>query len=104
MIDSASPLEGWSASDVLGTDSGPATGDLFGKLFYLVSSQLANFNQRLAKYGADLTFSNVNAKSLHEQSTFGNRRFDRIEVSSPRALVLMLSTRFPHNHYRSPTS
>lgn len=81
MMDSANPLEGWSASDVLSTDSGAATNDLHGKLYYYISSHVANFHDRLAGYSTDFTFFNVDATFLKDQKLLKDKKFARIEAN-----------------------
>lgn len=80
MMDSANPLHGWGAPDVLSTDSGPATSDLFGKLFYHISSHLTSFHDRLTAHETDFAFFNVDAMSLKNQKLLKGKTFARVEV------------------------
>lgn len=83
MMDSASPLEGWNSSEILATDAGPATGDLYGKLFHHISDHLGKFHNRLVHHASDFSFLNVDAKSLQDQTLLKGRTFARIEVRLP---------------------
>lgn len=80
MMDSANPLQGWSSPEVLNTYAGPATGDLYGKLFHHISKHLEKFHTRLTNHGSDFFFLNVNARLLRDQATIKYKAFARIEV------------------------
>ena len=58
------PLDGWSLSDVLKTDVGPATNDMFGKLFYHVQSVFRSFYRAIANADVEFHLFNVDAKEL----------------------------------------
>lgn len=48
MDDDASPLAGWSLKDVEDSSRGPATADIYGKLFYYLREVLQAFIFRLS--------------------------------------------------------
>lgn len=90
MMDSASPLSGWSLPDVLSTDCGPATNDLYGKLFYHVSNHLEKFHHRLHLHKTDFNFLNVDARVLKDH--LKGQKFSRIEVRSEPCNRLVFGT------------
>ncbi|KAF9773218.1 hypothetical protein IL306_009010 [Fusarium sp. DS 682] len=80
MHDSANPLNGWSAKEVEMAPNGPATSDIYGKLFNFLRSMLKRFIARVSNMEAAFQLLHVDAAHLpgHVQ----NRSFDRIEVSN----------------------
>lgn len=80
MKDSAEPLDGWDVTDVLNADTGPATNDVYGKLFYYVTDLLSSFKRRTASLSVRFEMSCNPAEEL------GNHLkadvFARIEVSN----------------------
>lgn len=75
----ANPLSGWSLRDVLETRSGPATADVYGKLFRYLHKTLARFVERLSSTKIAFQFHQTTAAHLVEGLDKGS--FDRIEVS-----------------------
>ncbi|KAJ8610783.1 hypothetical protein MRB53_038334 [Persea americana] len=99
MPDNANPLDGWSFPEILQTGSGPASADLYGKLYYYIYSHLKRFHNRLTLYGTDFYFLNVDAKVLKDQDSLTGKMFDRIErlgvllqtpIDNPYATLLTL--------------
>lgn len=94
MSDSASPLGGWCLSEILDTDSGTATADLYGKAFYHIRDHLLNFHRRLRLHGTDFSFLNVDAKELKDQALLKGKRFSRIEVCQNQSSMVLCSASF----------
>lgn len=78
MHDNADPLEGWSAKDVEMSSSGPATADIYGKLFYHVRSLLRDFLLRLFSLKVNFRLFQVDASDLPYYLESGV--FNRVEV------------------------
>ncbi|PYI28678.1 hypothetical protein BP00DRAFT_480748 [Aspergillus indologenus CBS 114.80] len=76
----ANPLRGWSLKDVLETPSGPATADLYGKLFCYLRKTLTLFVERLSSTRIAFQFHHTTASYLVEGLDEGS--FDRIELSN----------------------
>ncbi|RAK79057.1 uncharacterized protein BO72DRAFT_476153 [Aspergillus fijiensis CBS 313.89] len=76
----ANPLSGWSLRDVLETRSGPATADVYGKLFRYLHKTLARFVERLSSTKIAFQFHQTTAAHLVEGLDKGS--FDRIELSN----------------------
>lgn len=77
--DNADPLNGWPLKDVDATPSGPATADIYGKLFYYVCDILRSFLQRLS--GIRSNFRLLQADALELPDFFdSDESFNRIEV------------------------
>jgi hypothetical protein len=79
MLDDANPLEGWCLSEILKTDAGPATNDVFGKLFCYLQSVFRAFYRRIASSNVEFQLFNVDAKEL--PSYLKAQHFARIEVA-----------------------
>ncbi|KAG4287362.1 hypothetical protein FPRO06_05014 [Fusarium proliferatum] len=77
---SCEPLDGWSAKDVEMTQHGPATSDIYGKLFTYLRSVLKHFMSRMANKKITFQLLHLNATDLLDHLKKGS--FDRIEVSS----------------------
>ncbi|OTA07713.1 hypothetical protein A9Z42_0086210 [Trichoderma parareesei] len=80
MKDASDPLSGWSPKDVEDTSSGPATADIYGKLFYFLRGLLRSFILQCSKLHISfrlfhLDFSDLNT---HLEPNY----FSRIEVSN----------------------
>lgn len=79
MADNADPLQGWSLKDVEDTSSGPATADIYGKLFYHIQAELHTFLNRLSDMQVSFQLLCVDFKD--ELGCFLERNsFSRIEV------------------------
>lgn len=78
MHDNADPLNGWSSKEVEDSSSGPATADIYGKLFYHLRAVLRTFLLRLSDLQVSFRLFQVDASDLpnHLQSS----SFSRIEV------------------------
>lgn len=81
MKDSADPLGGWSSEEVADMSSGPATADIYGKLFYYIRRLLRSFLDRLSSLDVSFKLFQVGASSLPDH--FELDAFSRIEVSDP---------------------
>ncbi|RGP78863.1 set and mynd domain-containing 3 [Fusarium longipes] len=80
MHDNADPLNGWSMKEVEGVPTGPATSDIYGKLFHYVRSLLKKFLERISISGVTFELCQVDASDLPDH--LEERTFDRIEVSN----------------------
>ncbi|KFY89500.1 hypothetical protein V500_05642 [Pseudogymnoascus sp. VKM F-4518 (FW-2643)] len=80
LLDNADPLNGWSLKDVESSSSGPASADVYGKLFYYIRAEIRAFLLRLS--GLEITFRlfQVNAADLPDR--LERSSFSRIEVRS----------------------
>jgi hypothetical protein len=79
MKDDAEPLHGWSLREVLEQRAGPASNDLYGKLYRHLHDLLSSFRRRLRKsHSCNFKLSHMDAKAL--AGDFGDAvTFDRIE-------------------------
>ncbi|KAF5653986.1 SET and MYND domain protein [Fusarium sp. NRRL 25303] len=77
---SCEPLDGWSAKDVEMTQHGPATSDIYGKLFTYLRSVLKHFMSRMANKNINFQLLHLNATDLLDHLKKGS--FDRIELSN----------------------
>jgi hypothetical protein len=84
MKDDAEPLHGWSLREVLEQRAGPASNDLYGKLYRHLHDLLSSFRRRLRKsHSCNFKLSHMDAKAL--AGDFGDAvTFDRIEVQYTR--------------------
>lgn len=80
MLDSADPCHGWSCPDVLQTYAGPASNDLYGRLYAHVKKNLANFHRRISNHDIHLQLHHRNAIHLPQVLNAGS--FARIETSN----------------------
>ncbi|KAL2022832.1 hypothetical protein VTK56DRAFT_4363 [Thermocarpiscus australiensis] len=80
MRDNADPLHGWSLKEVEDCSSGPATADIYGKLFYHVRAVLRVFGVRLS--GLQVTFRLFQMDASDVANHLESGSFDRIEVSN----------------------
>ncbi|EGP86268.1 uncharacterized protein MYCGRDRAFT_86714 [Zymoseptoria tritici IPO323] len=78
--DEDDPLNGWDWGEIMRTDSGPATNDLYGKLYFLLSEKLARFVRRIRSGPFHFHFHSRDAAILPK--VFTNIRFARIETSN----------------------
>lgn len=78
IYDSADPLNGWSPKDVEDTSSGPATADIYGKLFYHLRALLRTFILNLSKLAVSFRLFHLAFSDL--QSHLERNYFSRIEV------------------------
>nr|RBQ98979.1 hypothetical protein FVER53263_03286 [Fusarium verticillioides] len=77
---SCEPLDGWPAKDVEMTQYGPATSDIYGRLFTYLRSVLKHFMSRIEDKNISFQLTHHNASELLDQLKKGS--FDRIEVSN----------------------
>lgn len=89
MHDNADPLSGWSSKEVEATSSGPATADVYGKLFYYIREQLRAFLTRLSDLPVSFELFQMDVADLGDNLTRG--LFSRIEVRSilPRYMTII---------------
>lgn len=80
MHDNADPLNGWSLKEVEDCSSGPATADIYGKLFYHIRAVLRAFVIRVSSLQVSFRLSQVDASDLPNYLDGGS--FSRIEVSN----------------------
>ena len=88
MSDCSDPLEGWRLEEVEATSSGPASADIYGKLYYFVRGMLVSFLRRLSDTKASFRLFQVDVTELPrylEETPFST--FSRIEVST-RPMIL----------------
>ena len=81
MNELADPTMGWSFTELLNTDAGPAIHDIYGKLYAHVHSVLSKFQKRLSETGARFELHNIDLVDL--QDVYAPATFDRIEVCAP---------------------
>lgn len=82
MPDNADPLHGWSSKEVEDILSGPATADIYGKLFLYVQTAMKAFLLRLANLRVSFRLFQVDAADLPHHLKEGS--FGRIEVRQSR--------------------
>ncbi|KAK1490750.1 hypothetical protein CCUS01_14345 [Colletotrichum cuscutae] len=80
MYDNADPLNGWSSKDVQETQTGPATADIYGKLFTSLRTVLRAFLRRLLSSQTSFKLFYMDASALPK--FLENSTFSRIEVSN----------------------
>ncbi|KAF5234485.1 hypothetical protein FAUST_7573 [Fusarium austroamericanum] len=80
MYDNSDPLSGWSIKEIEATWIGPATSDIYGKLFRHVKCLLKAFVERLSSSSMTFKLLQVDASDLPSHQL--ERSFDRIEVSN----------------------
>ncbi|KAK4237717.1 hypothetical protein C8A03DRAFT_44438 [Achaetomium macrosporum] len=81
MYDNADPLNGWSLQEVRDYPSGPATADIYGKLFYYLRAVLRAFAVRLSSLQVAFRLFQMDASDLATDH-LESGSFDRIEVSN----------------------
>ncbi|KAK4068705.1 uncharacterized protein Triagg1_7065 [Trichoderma aggressivum f. europaeum] len=80
MADCADPLQGWSLKDVEDCSSGPATADIYGKLFNHIRTMLRAFLIRVSDSQISLQLFCVEFEEL--PTLLEHSSFNRIEVSN----------------------
>ncbi|GIJ91024.1 hypothetical protein Asppvi_009989 [Aspergillus pseudoviridinutans] len=80
MNDNADPLHGWSLDEVSATSTGPATADIYGKLFFYIRAMLRSFLGRLPSLKLSFELFQLDADRLPDH--LENNSFSRIEVSN----------------------
>lgn len=92
---SCEPLDGWPAKDVEMTQHGPATSDIYGRLFTYLRSVLKHFMSRIEDKTISFQLIHHNASDLLDQLKKGS--FDRIEVRLDDCVstVNLHSSRYP---------
>ena len=81
MKDSADPLDGWNLRDIAEVNYGPASNDLYGKLYLSLVELLSSFHDRLCRGSYNFSLLNLDAKDL--PSRCKGTKFARIEVGGP---------------------
>lgn len=84
MKDNADPLYGWSSKEVEDSSSGPASADIYGKLFYHIRAVLRAFLLRLSGLPVSFRLFQVDASDLPNHLEDGS--CSRIEVRRPSRL------------------
>jgi hypothetical protein len=79
MRDNADPHHGWSVEEVAQMSSGPATADLYGKLFFYLRATLRQFVARLSV--SQVSFRLYCVDVLELPGYLDNESYNRIEVS-----------------------
>lgn len=82
MLDSADPLQGWPADEII-RNAPLAKNDLYGGLFIYLQDVLWRFCDRVSKLKVDFQLFQVDAlrlPSLLKLYGIGRHSFDRIEV------------------------
>ena len=82
MQDNADPLNGWPLKEVAEFSSGPATADIYGKLFYYIRGVLRAFLLRLSCLKVQFQLHQMNALQLPRYLKPAS--FTRIEVRTFR--------------------
>ncbi|GFF81194.1 hypothetical protein IFM60648_05945 [Aspergillus lentulus] len=80
MNDNADPLHGWPLDEVAATSTGPATADIYGKLFFYIRRMLRSFLGRLPSLKLSFKLFQLDAACLPDH--LENDSFSRIEVSN----------------------
>lgn len=78
MMDSADPLECCSMRDILKTEIGSATNDVYGKLYAVVQHLLRKFHRRIANTELEIQLFCVDAREL--SGYVKHQQFARTEV------------------------
>lgn len=86
MPDNADPLTGWTAKEVHETLNGPASADIYGKLFIYLRTLLSAFLRRLSCSQISFLLHHVDAAALHNY--LDKPAYSRIEVREGPRLVL----------------
>lgn len=81
--DSADPLDGWHHVDLYQTPYGPASNDMYGKLYSHVRSILLDFHKRLSSTTTEFRLLSVDAQALDKY--LDDETFARVEVSLPQS-------------------
>lgn len=84
--DNADPREGWEWKQVHDTSSGPATADIYGKLFYHVRGVLQSFLCRVSDLELSLTLHHLDALELPNYLPVNH--FDRVDVRHTPCLLV----------------
>ncbi|KAF3387278.1 hypothetical protein F1880_000152 [Penicillium rolfsii] len=80
MMDNADPLHGWPLEEVLNTNSGAATADTYGKLFYYLRGLLRSFLDRVSNLKVSFKLLHLDAAVLSDD--LDDNSFSRIDVSN----------------------
>ena len=78
MKDSADPLDGWSWEEVAATSSGPASADVYGKLFYYLQGLVRGFLGQLSSLKITFKIFQMDIISLSDHVEDGT--LSRVEV------------------------
>lgn len=90
MRDNSDPLSGWSIKEIEATSIGPATSDIYGKLFRHVKCLLKAFVERLSSSSMTFKLLQVDASDLPSHQL--ERSFDRIEVCTTAMAIKLILT------------
>lgn len=98
-------MKGWSFSEVLATNSGSASNDLYGKLYVHVRSILGTFRHCLLEHGVTSELLSIDAADL--PAYLPKAYFARIEVckrTGPAALGTRWLVFYRHRTYATRTT
>lgn len=79
MFDCADPIYGWDAKEVEDTPSGPADGDIYGRLYYYLRGEVGSFIRRIS--GGQVSFTLFQMDVTELPKLLNKSSFSRIEVS-----------------------
>lgn len=74
----ATPLHGWKYTDTVATSAGPATNDVYGRLYHHILLQLKAFRKQVGTTTTTFDFYNISATDI--PSVLEQASFDRIDV------------------------
>ncbi|KAL5342064.1 hypothetical protein BJX70DRAFT_386470 [Aspergillus crustosus] len=80
MRDSADPLDGWPSEEIAATSTGPATSDIYGKLFFYLRGILRPFLNQVHGSHISFRFFHLDVEAL--SCELRAESFSRIEVSN----------------------
>ncbi|KAI0111207.1 hypothetical protein GGR51DRAFT_569241 [Nemania sp. FL0031] len=80
MMDGADPTAGWSMRALAEFDAGPATNDVYGKLYFYLKDLFASFHRRIRYSPIIFELLHVDARVL--PTSLAGRRFDRVDVGN----------------------
>ncbi|KAI6080278.1 hypothetical protein F4821DRAFT_273945 [Hypoxylon rubiginosum] len=80
MMDNADPVSGWSLKLLLEFDAGPASNDVYGKLYHYLNSLFTGFHCPLRSGRIAFDIFHVDARLL--PGSLANNHFDRIDVGN----------------------
>ncbi|KAI0198154.1 hypothetical protein F4808DRAFT_472945 [Astrocystis sublimbata] len=79
-MDKADPLAGWSMETLREFYVGPATNDLYGKLYFYLKVEFARFHSQIRSLPTSFVLLRVDAQDL--PATLEGKHFDRIDVGN----------------------
>jgi hypothetical protein len=76
--DTADPLDGWERLEVLSINCGPASQDLYGKLYYYLKDMFRGFREQVLSRKVSFEVLNMNPQKLRLELELAT--YDRVEV------------------------